>query len=488
MTAGGQSEPSSGQPPESLELVDVKKLRDYLFFILHSVRRHRQVAALTFAAVVCLTVLGLIIFPKDYHVETELLAQRNLLMPALGNPSRNVPTDADAPTRAAPETVRRRDNLVSLIKQTNLQERWDKTKAPIIRLYDSLIRIVAPPTEEERQEDLIEMLEKRLYVVAGDGTVTIGIDWPDAQLAFQLVETAQQNFLDARHAAEVSSIAEAISILERHAAEVQNSIDGAMDEIKRLEPSHTVRAVPLGSSAPKPKPKDTAGPSELSQLKTLLDGKRRAIRDLEAYRSKHLLELKDDLEKQRQVFADAHPNVVRIKESIAAMTADSPQLAELRREEHDLAAEYAQLGGDKPPERETTSEVRMAAPQLNEARRFLSSGSDASAEQYAYAKARLRFAMNNYDSLIERLDAARIELDTARAAFKYRYSTIRPAELPKRVAKPKIPVVVAAGILAGLLIAAVMAALVDLRSRRLVERWQVERTLGLPVLGELPRT
>ncbi len=487
MTPDGQSESSAGQAPESLELIDVKKLRDYLYFILHSVRRHRRVAAGTFAGVLFLTLFGLLVFPKDYHVETELLAQRNLLMPALGNPSRNVPTDADAPTRAAPETVRRRDNLVSLIKQTNLQERWDKTKAPILRLRDFLIGVFSPPTEEERQEDLIEMLEKRLYVVAGDGTVAIGIDWPDAQLAFQLVETAQQNFLDARHAAEVSSIAEAISILERHAAEVQNSIDGAMDEIKRLEPAHTVRAVPVGGGAAKPKPKDTAGPSELNQLKTLLDGKRRAIRDLEAYRSKHLLELKDDLEKQRQTFADAHPNVVRIKESIAAMTTDSPQLAELRREEHDLAAEYAQLGGDKAPVSET-SEVRIATPQLSEARRVLNAGSDASAEQYAYAKARLRFAMNNYDSLIERLDAARIELDTARAAFKYRYSTIRPAELPKRVSKPKIPVVVLAGIFAGLFIAALVAALVDLRSRRLVERWQVERTLGLPVLGEMRRT
>ncbi len=485
MNERGGAEPSEQSAPESLELVDVKKLRDYLFFVLHSVRRHPWVAIGTFAGVLVLTLLGLAVFPKDYHVEAELLAQRNLIMPALGNPSRNVPTDADAPTRAAPETVRRRDNLDSLMKQTNLLERWDKTKAPIIKLRDFVIRLVAPPTDEERHEELIDMLEKRLYVFANEGTVTIAIDWPDAQLAFHLVETAQQNFLDARHAAEVSSIAEAISILERHAAEVQQSIDVAMDEIKRLEPAHA-RTVTVGAPRP-PRPKDSGGqPSEVTQLKTLLDGKRRAIRDLEAFRSRRLGELKDELEKQKQVYADAHPTVVRLKESIAAMTADSPQLAELRREEHELASEYTQLGGDKASETQGT-EVHLAAPQLSEARRVLSAGSDASAEQYAYAKARLRFAMNNYDSLIERLDAARIELDTARAAFKYRYSTIRPAELPKKVAKPKIPVVVAAGLFAGLLIAALVAALVDLRSRRLVERWQVERTLGLSVLGEMPR-
>jgi len=471
---------------EALELVDLKKLRDYVFFVLHSVKRHPFVAMGTFVLVVCLTLGILYAFPRYYHVEAELLAQRNLMMPALGNPGRNVPTDADAPTRAAPETVRRRDNLISLVKQTNLLERWDQTKAPVIKLHDWVMKYVAPPTDDERQDELIEMLEKRLYVFAGDGTVTIAIDWPDAQLAFQLVETAQQNFLDARHAAEVSSIAEAISILERHAAEVQQSIDAYMEEIKRVEPAHTARAVPLPPARARKLVEQNTQPSEASQLKALLDGKRRAIRDLEAFRSRRLTELKDDLEKQKQVYADAHPTVVRLKESIAAMTADSPQLAELRREEHELAAEVTQAGGDRPPERET--EVRIAAPQLTEARRVLSAGSDASAEQYAYAKARLRFAMNNYDSLVERLDAARIELDTARAAFKYRYSTIRPAELPKKVAKPKVPVVVGAGIFGAFFLAALGAALVDLKSRRLVERWQVERTLGLSVLGEMPRT
>jgi uncharacterized protein involved in exopolysaccharide biosynthesis len=480
-----QTEPSEESSGEPLELVDLKKLRDYLLFVLHSVRRHPLVAAGTFVLVVGLTLLQLALLPRYYHVEAELLAQRNLMMPALGNPGRNVPTDADAPTRAAPETVRRRDNLISLMKQTNLLERWDQTKAPVIKLRDWVVRLVSPPTEEERQDELIEMLEKRLYVFAGEGTVTIAIDWPDAQLAFQLVETAQQNFLDSRHANEVSSIAEAISILERHAAEVQQSIDLAMEEIKRVEPAHTVRAVPLGLVRRKAV-EQSAQPSEVSQLKTLLDGKRRAIRDLEAFRTRRLTELKEELDKQKQTYADAYPTVARLKESIAAMTADSPQLAELRREEHELASEYNQAGGDRPPP-ERESEVRLA-PQLSEARRVLSAGSDASAEQYAYAKARLRFAMNNYDSLIDRLDAARIELDTARAAFKYRYSTIRPAELPKRVAKPKVPVVVAAGIFAALVMAALMAALVDLKSRRLVERWQVERTLGLGVLGEMPRT
>ncbi len=150
--------------------------------------------------------------------------------------------------------------------------------------------------------------------------------------------------------------------------------------------------------------------------------------------------------------------------------------------------EYARDEGDKSPERGNCFPLRFVPQQLTEARRGCRTTRTLLARQYAYAKARLRFAMNNYDSLIERLGAAQIELDTARAAFKYRYSTIRPAELPKRWRKPKVPVVIAGGVFAAMVLAALAAALVDIRSRRLVERWQVERTLGLPVLGEMPRS
>lgn len=479
-------EQNGGGPGDDLELIDLDKVRDYAVYVVHSVRRHPVLASSTFLGVLALTILGLLTFPKTYHVETELLAQRNLMMPALGNPSRAVPGEADAPTRAAGETVRRHDNLVSLVKQTGLLDRWDNTRAPAVRFWDAVVRLLTGrPTEEERLDGLVEMLDKHLSVSASDRTVTIGIDWPDKQLAHQLVETALQNFLEARHAAEVGTIAEAISILERHAAEVQQSVDSALDDIKRLKLTTPLRAsdiVPLVT--PRATQTRQAKVGEASEVRALLEGKRRAIRDLEEFRSKRVAELQAELGQQRQVYAEAHPTMVRLRQSVQAVSEESPQLAELRAQERELAAEYSQITG----EQSTGSDGSLQAGpgRLSEARRLLGSASDAPAEEYA--KARLRFAMNKYDSLLERLDAARIELDTARAAFKYRYSVIRPAELPKGAIKPKVPVVLALGLLAALMAAAGLAALVDLRSRRLVEPWQIERQLGLPVLGDLPRT
>jgi uncharacterized protein involved in exopolysaccharide biosynthesis len=478
------SDPNRPASDGELQIIDHQKVRDYAGFVLGAVRRHPWTATGSAAAVLGLTVLGLVSAPRVYHVDTELLAQRNLMMPALGNPSRSVPNEADAPTVAAAETVRRRDNLVSLIKETGLIVRWEQTRAPAVRAWDWVVRrFTGPPTEDERLDDLVELLEKQLSVSTSERTITISIDWPNKDLAHQLVETALQNFLDARHAVEVGTIAEAISILERHAAEEQASVDSTLDDIKRLNLEHPLRASDLVPMALPRTPKKDPKARETSELRAMLDGKRRAIRELEEFGSRRIAELQAQLGQEKQVYAEAHPTMIRLRQSVAAVSEESPQLAQLRREEHELAAEFTQLGGD---ESGRDSDVRVAPQRLSEARRFLDATSEAPAAEYA--KARLRFAMNKYDSLMERLDAARIELDTARAAFKYRYITIRPAELPKHADKPKIPLVLGLGTLGALLAAAAVSVLVDIRSRKVVEEWQVERQLGLPILGVLPES
>jgi uncharacterized protein involved in exopolysaccharide biosynthesis len=481
--------PESGPPDhgEGLELFDFAKVRDYTGFVFRAVRRHPLVAAGAFLGVIGLTAGALAIIPRSYHVEAELLAQRQVMMAALGNPSRSIPGEADAPTRAAAETVRRRDNLVSLIKQTALLERFDASRAPLTKARDALVRLFTGPlTEEERLENLVELLEKRLYVFSSEGTVTIAIDWPEPQAAYQLVDTAQQNFLEARHASELSSIAESIAILERHASTVQESIDSAMDEVKRAKTQKPEAAGPrvAAPARPLPTPSNEGLTTEAQRLKGVLDAKRRAIRDLEDFRKKHLTELQAELVQQQQIYAPAHPNIVRLQQSIAAQGEDSPQLTALRREERDLTQEYYRLGGTPNDEkRDELKELRGAAV-LPQAHRLLDG--EGTAEQYA--KSRLRFVIGEYESLMQRIDAARIELDTARAAFKYRYSVIKPAKLPKSPESPKVPKFLALGAMLAFLSAFGAAAFVDWRSGRIVERWQVERGLGVPYLGQIERS
>src|SRR2546426_7630000 len=78
--------------------------------------------------------------------------------------------------------------------------------------------------------------------MTGEGTVTIGIEFPDPQQAYRLVNTAVENFLHARHAAEVSTISEAITILEARADQAHQALAASLRDrtSTRLNSSHLV--------------------------------------------------------------------------------------------------------------------------------------------------------------------------------------------------------------------------------------------------------
>ena len=477
-------QPGRTEDPDDFELIDLEALRDHAGFVYRSVWRRRRLALGTFLGVLAATGLLLAVLPRTYQVQMQLLAQKNSLMPALGNPNRTVPSDADAPTRAAPEAVKRRDNLVSLLKQTDLMNRWEATRPRLLKLKDWIVDLLGPnETEEERINTMVDYLEKQLWVLTTEDTISIGIDWPDAEQAYRLVDGAQQNFLEQRHLLEVSAIAETITILEGHAQALKETIDVALEDLARAEAS---RAKGRGILAlPIPARRDSAFEAQRSQaaeVKVMLDSKRQAIRELEDFRRRRLAELQVELAQQRAVYADAHPAVVKVLQSIAALQRDSPQLSALRQDERQLLSDYekvARVKGDAP--------VPAPAPGTSTAERPGRRGPGAPEETNAeLARTRLRFAMSKYDSLLERIDSAKIELDTARAAFKYRYSVLRPAMFPKHPTKPRIPLIALAGLLLAVLSAFATTGLADWRSRRVLEPWQVGRQLGLTILGALP--
>ena len=101
------------------------------------------------------------------------------------------------------------------------------------------------------------------------------------------------------------------------------------------------------------------------------------------------------------------------------------------------------------------------------------------------ATLRLRSELDQLESVLQRTDGARIELAVSQAAFKYRYSVIRPAQIPREPVAPNFRLLILAGIVSSLMLAVAAAVATDLLSNRILEAWQVERQLGLPVLGTL---
>lgn len=456
-------------------VIDVEALRDWGSFVAHALRRHFFVAGALFAAAAGGAMAWPSLAGRTWHVQATLLAQRNQIMPALGNPQRAIPHEADAPTRAASELIMRRSNLTALINQTRLLESLRESRAPLARLKDRVMeRVRGPLTAEEQMDALIGVLEKRLWVRADEGTVTIAIDWPDPLAAHQVVEAAQQNFLEARHVAEVSTIVEAISILEGHAAEVRQSILTAISDLEKMQPRPRRPAAP---AVERQRPTDD---DKRAQLLVLLNARRRAIADLEEFRRRRLGELHAQLEQERGSYQEVHPIVVDLKQTIASLEHASPQVEALRKEEAAIAIEYQAAGGKLPPE---DPGGRLAPSTPPEAVAIASRQVELEDPAYEYARAGMRFAVSKYESLLDRIDSARIELDTARAAFKYRYSVVRPSQVPKKPSQPRMKLLVAGGLFCGVLLALLAAAGLDLASGRIVERWQPQRSLGLDLLG-----
>ena len=501
-------EPKPLPPGTEPELFDTQLLRQMVGFVFRGVRRHRFLAALSFLVMVLLGSVAAVVLPRTFHVESRLLANNNDLIRALGNPRSSLPSED--PTRAARELVFAHDNLVSLIKQTNLMKNWEETRPGIVKLKDKVVFFVAgDPTEEDRIDAMVGLLEKKLQVGTDQQTVTISIDWHDAQMAYLLVETAQQNFLETRHVTEMTAISEALSILEMHGGQLQKMVDDALHELERVRDTRrkgslggpgTMPGPESGSVAfaPEPKPQpvqdrsdapSSATEQELAQLKFLLNSKKRALGDLEDFRSRRVTELTAQLQEQKVQYADQHPIVMDMRQRIQALKLDSPQMSHVKGDIDALEHEYRRKGGRDPealiePSRPRNASMRrVSAPQMAQA--AMTNSELADDPLVEFSRNNLRVAAAKYEELLMRIDSARIEQDTTRAAFKYRYSVVRPASVPKKPVKPDVAIILAVTAVLALFTALMAGALRDWVSGRLVEAWQVERALGLPVLSQV---
>jgi hypothetical protein len=447
--------------------------------VFRSVGRHKALVFLIWFAIVASSVGLMALLPRTYEVHTILEAKGAQSIPALG--SRANLGEADAPTKQAAEAVLRHDNLVALVAETNLVEKWPRNRAPLAKLKAAIWRrLFHPPSEKDQVDDFVSLLEDRLSVTTSDETVTIGILFPDPELAYHLVETALENFLEARHAAVISSIGEAISILEARTTQAQASLDEerrALQALRAARKSKVATPKPVASKAHVP----TAADPETTQLLVRVQNKRQAIADLEGFRQRRVTELETRLGELRATYSEAHPAVSQLRQSLETMRQESPQLLSLRQELAPLEAELQQRGvvAETPLKSPAAAAfVQVVAQELDEARENADPDID-------YAKSQVRRALAKYSDLLERIAGARLEQDTAQAAYKYRYTVLWPAQMPRHPFKPQPERIIPASLLAGLLVAIIGAVLVDVQSRRAGEPLQAERAVGPPTISEI---
>jgi uncharacterized protein involved in exopolysaccharide biosynthesis len=487
---------------------DREKVRNYVSFVAGAVRRHKIRFIAVFVSIVAATVGCLFALPKTYHVETKALAHATSALAVRGDGP-----GGESLTRVASETILRRDNLVALVRQTDLLRYTKEHRAPAQRAKAAVLKFFHTPedSEADQLDALVRLLEKKLSVWTNEGgtTVTVGIDWTDAAMACRLVDAAQKAFLDARYAREITALTESIGILTSHTAALKADVDDAVSGIANMR---APRQVPSADTVPtnvSPRPYRIAATSrlaaprvsepdpDLQQLKVQMQDKTRMIDELEEARRHRLSELQGHLAEARTTYTESHPQIADLKQLIAALSEESPQVASLRQEVASLKAEYARRSAtvaDPPasangPAGAVAGPLAGAAatpPQLSsDVMRLALDLRDDRDPGMVYARGQLRDAMDKYAGLRSQIQTAQIDLETAQAAFKYRYSVVAPARLPKGPTAPNTPVVLLMALLAATFCSLLFAVLADVRAGRLLERWQIEHLLERPILGEI---
>ncbi len=478
--AGGT--PPGAQPPDE-PLIDLALAADLAHFIRNACRRHRIVLSLVFTAFVAAGIFGALLLPRKYYTETKLLADRNVVMPLLGNPGRPR-TEDDSPTRMAYDLIMTRENLRRIVTQTNLIRESARHRSLLGRTKRRVLELLSGPmTAEEELDAVVWSLRTSMHVQVGEGTVTIGASWLDPKLTFQIVDIAARNYLADRQVQELSLISGTISILEKSANDVGRDILHMLDSLGRQR-AQLAPEEGRGLLMPSPESRPVAS-VELIMAKSRLESTLRAISDLEQSRSRRLSELQSLLTEQRITYGAEHPQIETTQQLIKSASEEPPQLVQLRQDEQRLRTQVLRLGG--PEVSATAAAANDVSYNAFALRNLASMRVDSIVqERQTYGRSRLRIAQASYQALLERLDGARIELETVRATFAFKYSILIPASTPTS-AIGRLPLFMAlGGVILGAILAVLTAVALDLVGRRVLESWQIERMVGLPVLGEAP--
>ena len=454
---------------------------ELLGFALRAVRRRTRLALGVFLAGLSVVAAYYAVATPRYRAETRVLAQRQQAFPSIARAN----VAEDQPTRAAWELIHRRENLVELIRLAGLLEKAPKL-GPLDRAWNAIVRLTGgSPDEDDPVEQLVLVLDRQLKVESGDVTIGIALDWPNPQQAYRIVDGAMQNFLEARHVQEVTALDEAVAILRARAAGLRAELAQTTEETRLALAQAGARAAPLFPSpiptaplaAPRQQPDE-----ELVRLTSMLEAKQRAIADVEEFRRRRLAELMAQYDSRRAVYTEDHPDMVKLRLDITALNRDSSQLTTLRAEERHLRDEYRERLA-RPQREEAPVPVEAAHAPFEVVRRPVAEPSPATIEQ----SERVRDARHRYEEVMDSINQAQVELDTARSAFGHRYQIIWPVQVPKKPVSPKPLNVFGAGGLASIVLALLAAVVVEWGSGTLLDRWQIERGLGLEVLGEIRR-
>ncbi len=413
-----------------------------------------------------------LVLPRTYESRTRLLVQRNVVMPALASPTRSVPSNSDAPTQAATEFVLNRPALEGILERADLMARWAGERPPALRLKDQLLeRLSGPISPEDRADALVEVLSNRLTVSVNNDVITINATWWTPGTALDIVNAAAEAFLEARRKVDVQAIDDTAALLgrsvEEHRARLEAQMAVVTARVSAPRRVHSESAPPVSRVAGPAKKAD----SRLEDLRQRVTSARQAVVDTERRYKDSVRDAEVRLATVRAGRTERHPDVVGAQRTFDRLREEPEALRAARMAETATVSEWLASGGslDAPaaPATSTAAEAVIPAVLRSPAMEAEARVPAASVED-GYSRALLDNLVATYQDLLTRQANAQVELATAKAAFRYRYSVMYPARLAKKASGPNRPVILMGALMAGLLAGLLRALMAELKAKQLL--------------------
>lgn len=487
MPGGSPSGPGRGGDDDDGPTIGV---RERILEAVRSTRRRKGLSFLVTLLCGVLTVLASIFAPRTYEVESSVLVQRTAFANGPNQQETYISPDQMRITAKQYEMqALAQDSIIAIVQQKDLVARWDGIRQPHRKLIDRLNQKLgkAPPTDNEKFEALVANIKTRMMVWVDASTVTVKLSWPEPESAKDIVEAAVKNFLEARYQTDVGEFPVRLKIQESFVTQAHKDLEAAAGELVRLQKANDpnkklnviVPALPQGVKD-RPEPPADADPV----LKAKLENVRTQIATLQNAKTQRLTELNQQLVEKQQTLAPQHPDIIALRQTIAASEADPPQLASLRAQEGAVLAEIVaqQKAMQAARERDNNKVApRVALP--GPAPEKLPDIPAMAPKNVQDAQVQFDTVTAKYQVLVKDLQDLQVQLQTSEAAYKNRYKITQPAEVPFAPKRPVGLIAIVIGIVATFFTVLFVAALADRFSGIFFEPRDVRDRLGLPVFA-----
>jgi uncharacterized protein involved in exopolysaccharide biosynthesis len=439
--------------------------KELVLFAMHAARQNLALCALVTLAIGLISGTVVAALPVLYDATCKIFVQEGGAVTSTLASGRDRYRPIEG-TRGLQEFILARDNLLSIVREAKLFEKWPSTRPAPMRVKDLIMEtLFGPADRRDMERAFAEMLALSISAEKEGESVRIHAQWRDARSAYDIARLVQRNFLAARAAHDLGPIRRAIPFLDAELHEAEQEIDTAVARVQAIKSARPVKA-----SEPKEQPAASpADTTEVAELSQQLAETRREQRALVEPRRERATQLKLELMDLKAQYSPDHPLVRQHEARIATLEEVSGELAGLRNKESQLLHELSKLG------------VMHSASELVGSS---AKGPASDDPELASLLSRLGTALRKSEEVAARLENARIELATAEADVKHRYVVVEQPEVPGKPIKAKKPLFFALVVLAALLGGVLAGAVRELRRGRLVEAWQV-RQLGIQLLGEV---